>query len=243
MVYVSPWFLILHVATDYLIHPKGGALNPKEGTLLVLHPDRRDSERLLFRFVQAEGHWGYIEHRSGLILYPENPKHADFCYLVKARKDGCLVTIDQANDEIVNKNGRMVFGIDDFKITGYPPFPDPGYVLYYNRGSQPSAVGKWKFVSDSTFKDVQVFPNPNVSGFWNIVDTEMNPTSGHTKEIVYKIGRTKTTTNQEESAWKISTEFAKSVFQASSNFTKPLSKTGRQTWEEEITRTKKITCK
>ncbi|KAH3846277.1 hypothetical protein DPMN_088576 [Dreissena polymorpha] len=74
---------------------------------LILNSDVKPT--MEWRFVQIEGQWGYIEHKSsGQIIHPSfqsTKATANSLTLSRLRRNVALFAFDQVNNHIIHKNG------------------------------------------------------------------------------------------------------------------------------------------
>lgn len=234
---VTPSGYLHHWSSRKQVHPRGGAFNPEEDTELTVHIDKRDPDRLQFRFVPVDGagHFGYIEHvTSQKVVHPADSSltPGDDTYLVlRTVRNACaLFTFDEENRVIMHKSGKV----------WHPKRqnPNPGNTTSLMLHSDQNDAGKFYF-GDLDGKAMSPYAEPELSGEWKLLQAFVSPKTDHTYTLKYKLGKSKTDSRKTRHAWGagISGKVAKNIFKAKlqleySGFTEGASS---ETWSEEKT--------
>ena len=198
--------------------------------------DNVDDDELQFRFVTVDGagHYGYIEFvANGKIVCPKgedlDPDDKTKLLLQKNRHAAALFAFDEENKLILHKSGSI----------WHPRKGDakPGNktdVLLYK--SKQDDSGKFYF-GDKSGNAMSPYPDPDLSGDWELLQAFVTPLADHTYTMTYKVGKSTTTSETTESAWSVSAEYAVEVFMASVELSGYVEKTSSETWTEETEET------
>lgn len=253
----EPTGCLFHWSSKKLVQPRGGGslvtIGVKEGTELVLHDNRGENEgdsssihrvENRFRFVPVDGagHCGYIEHvTSKKIVHPEGdsltPGNGTHLVLRSATSGNAAAlfgfrAIDGDDILILHKSGKM----------------------WYPKGGKPTPENDTPLVLCSDLNDVTKFyfgdldakpikgpyPEPHLSGDWKPTIGWVNPGLDHTHTVTYKVGRSKTVSEEVKFAWDVSAQVAYSTyFSAKAEFSGYVESSGSETWntETEVTTT------
>ena len=220
-----------HWSSRKLVHPKGGKHNPGNDTELVVHSSKNDPTRLQFRFVAVDGagHYGYIEHvSSGKIVHPKggslNPGNDTHLNLHSDRHAGALFGFDEDSIVILHKGGKI------WHPKGGKP--NPGNDTLLNLHSDRHDAAKFYF-GNLEGDPMSPYPNPNLSGDWELLRAFVTPLADHTYSVTYKVGKSTTKSETTQHAWNISVEVAKGIFSASAEYSGYVENTSSETWSEE----------
>ena len=227
----GPTGYLYHWSSKMLIHPKGGSHNPGNDTGLVVYASKNDPGRLQFRFVAVEGagHYGYIEHvSSGKIVHPKggslNPDDNTHLVFHSGRHAGCLFGFDEANNLILHKSGKY------WHPRGGSPSPGNDTPVVVHHGYHD---GEKFYFGDIDGKAISPYPQPNLSGDWQLLQAFITPMADHTYNVKYKIGRSKTESQTTHQAWSVSAGAAYGFFSGSVEYSGYLEHTTSDTWNEE----------
>ena len=222
------------------MHPKGGSFNPGNGTDLVVHSAKNDPGRLQYRFVPVDGagHYGYIEHvSSGKVVHPKggdlDPGNGTHLVLHSDRHAGALFGFDEEDTVILHKSGKR------WHPKGGDPDPGNGTPVAVHSDIHDAA--RFYFARNLEGDATSPYPRPNLSGDWKLLKGFVTPLATQSYSLTYKVGRSKTESEETQLAWKLSVKTAKGFFSSSQEYSGYVKNTSSETWSEEKEETYKIT--
>ena len=218
--------------TGYLWHwSSGKRVKPSGGDVEVHSAENAADSELKFRFVPAEGagHYGYIEFvKNDKVICPKggevDPDEKTKLILKENRHAGALFGFDEENKVILHKSGLV------WRPKGGDARPDNHTNIYLH--SKQDDTAKFYF-GDNSGNLISPYPDPDLSGDWQLVQAFVTPLADHTYSLTYKVGKSTTTSETTQTAWKVSAEVAVEAFTASTELSGYVEKTSSETWTEE----------
>ena len=209
------------------IHPDGGSANPSDNTNLVIHSGTGVS-RLQLRFIPQPqyGHFGYIQHvSSGKYVHPSGGSAypGDNTELVfhQGSHYGTLFSFDEATEQIVHIGGKN-WHPDGGSVN---PGDNTGVVLHQGQ----HAATRF-YLGDAYGNKLSAYPDPNLSGTWELVRAYLTPKVTHIYSETYTIGRSHTSSVTTQHAWSVSIGATKGLFSASAEYSGFVSRTSEESW-------------
>ena len=203
------------------------------------------NSRFSFQFVpiKGAGHFGYIQFvgsdsGSKLFVHPKgdntlDPVDGSGLVLKQEQNAGALFGFAEDDDKVIlilHKASNKAWRSRDGN-----PNPKENSIVTLNSDVN-SDISKFLFLNQSN-EWVSPYPHPELRGHWNLLRAFVTPIADHTYKQKYKIGRSRTETEMEKHAWKVSAKVAFGFFsgktEIKAEYSGAVQETSSETWGEE----------